>query len=256
MARAGHASVTVDRLGYGASDKPLDGKRDLHRLAGRRRAPDRGPAESRVPTRRRASRRGSSSGSALAGHSAAGQISITEAYTYRDLKALVIVGFSYSNLPRGNDEFGFQRIACDKGGDPIVTVPRASTSTTLSSAVRTPASAARCSTARPRRSQDAAVKLHYRDPCGDNYSLIDTIQKQAANAGKVTVPVLGRLRPQRRAICGVRLRGPGGPLQEGERAAPEEHRSRSAARTRRKDVPEAARPLPRPVRALASAALI
>ena len=26
MARAGHASVTVDRLGYGASDKPPDGK--------------------------------------------------------------------------------------------------------------------------------------------------------------------------------------------------------------------------------------
>ena len=55
----------------------------------------------------------------LVGHSAAGQISITEAYTYADLKALVVVGFSYSNLPRGNDEFGFQRIACDAGGDPV-----------------------------------------------------------------------------------------------------------------------------------------
>ena len=26
MARAGHVSVTIDRLGYGASDKPPDGK--------------------------------------------------------------------------------------------------------------------------------------------------------------------------------------------------------------------------------------
>ena len=56
---------------------------------------------------------------ALVGHSAAGQISITEAYTYRDVKALVVVGFSFSNLPRGNDEFGFQRIACEAGGEPV-----------------------------------------------------------------------------------------------------------------------------------------
>ena len=42
----------------------------------------------------------------------------------------------------------------------------------------------------PKAVQDAAVKLHYPDPCGDNYSLIDTIQKQAANDPKVTVPVL------------------------------------------------------------------
>ena len=47
----------------------------------------------------------------------------------------------------------------------------------------------------PKAVQDAAVKLHYPDPCGDNYSLIDTIQQQAANVGKVKVPVL--------VVCGT-----------------------------------------------------
>ncbi len=48
----------------------------------------------------------------------------------------------------------------------------------------------------PKAVQDAAVKLHYPDPCGDNYSLIDTIQKQAANVPKVRVPVL--------VVCGTK----------------------------------------------------
>ena len=48
----------------------------------------------------------------------------------------------------------------------------------------------------PKAVQDAAVKLHYPDPCGDNYSLIDTIQKQAANVAKVRVPVL--------VVCGTK----------------------------------------------------
>lgn len=189
MARTGHASVTVDRLGYGASDKPLDGKRicigsqaDVaHQIVGQLKA---GSYTAQGAKARKFKRVG------LAGHSAAGQISITEAYTYRDLKALVIVGFSYSNLPRGNDEFGFQRIACDKGGDPIVTVPP---SLTVNYAFFGRTDAGFRSTmfhSAPKAVADAAVKLHYRDPCGDNYSLIDTIQKQAANAGNVKIPVL------------------------------------------------------------------
>jgi len=187
MARAGHASVSVDRLGYGASDKPLSGKSlcigaqaDIaHQIVGQLKA---GTYTAQGAKARKFKRVG------LAGHSAAGQISITEAYTYRDLKALVVVGFSYSNLPRGNDEFGFQRIACDKGGDPIVTVPPI-----LNYAFFGRTDAGFLSTmfhSAPRAVRDAAVKLHYPDPCGDNYSLIDTIQKQAANVGKVTVPVL------------------------------------------------------------------
>ena len=39
QARAGHVSVTVDRVGYGA-ERPPRWQPELHRLAGRRRAPD------------------------------------------------------------------------------------------------------------------------------------------------------------------------------------------------------------------------
>jgi pimeloyl-ACP methyl ester carboxylesterase len=184
MARTGHASVTVDRLGYGASDHPPNGKlvcigsqADVaHQIVSQLKA---GSYTAGAGKARKFKRVG------LAGHSAAGQISITEAYTYQDLKALVVVGFSYSNLPRGNDEFGFQRIACDKGGDPLPGV------TNYGFFGRTDAGfRSTMFRSAPKAVQDAAVKLHYPDPCGDNYSLIDTIQKQAANVGKVKVPVL------------------------------------------------------------------
>ncbi len=184
MARAGHASVTVDRLGYGASDKPADGKglcigahADIaHQIVGQLKA---GSYTAQGVKARRFKRVG------LVGHSAAGQISITEAYTYRDLRALVIVGFSYSNLPRANDEFGFQRIACDQGGVPVPGVVNYGFFGRTDAGFRST-----MFHSAPKGVRDAAVKLHYPDPCGDNYSLIDTIQKQAANAGRVKVPVL------------------------------------------------------------------
>jgi pimeloyl-ACP methyl ester carboxylesterase len=189
MARAGHASVTVDRLGYGVSDHPHDGKlvcigsqADVaHQIVGQLKAGSYTPQAGKARKFKRVG---------LAGHSAAGQISITEAYTYRDLKALVVVGFSFSNLPRGNDEFGFQRIACDKGGDPVITAPPG-LDTNYAYFGRTDAGfRSTMFHSAPKAVQDAAVKLHYPDPCGDNYSLINTIQRQAANAGKVKVPVL------------------------------------------------------------------
>jgi pimeloyl-ACP methyl ester carboxylesterase len=184
MARAGHVSVSVDRLGYGASDKPTSGKATCigsqadiaHQIVGQLKA---GTYAVTGGTARRYKR------VAIAGHSAAGQIAITEAYSYRDLRALVVVAFSYSNLPRGNDEFGFERIACDKGGDPFPGL------TDYAFFGRTEAGfRSTMFRSAPKAVQDAAVKLHYPDPCGDNYSLIDTIQRQAANVGKVKVPVL------------------------------------------------------------------
>jgi pimeloyl-ACP methyl ester carboxylesterase len=184
MARQGHVSVTVDRLGYGASDKPPSGKvvcigsqADIaHQIVGHLRQ---GTYTVDGGAPRKFKRVG------LAGHSAAGQISITEAYTYRDVKALVVVGFSFSNLPRGNDEFGFERIACDAGGDPIAGL------TNYGFFGRTEAGfRSTMFHSAPKAVQDAAVKLHYPDPCGDNYSLIAAIARQPAGVGKVKVPVL------------------------------------------------------------------
>jgi pimeloyl-ACP methyl ester carboxylesterase len=189
LARSRHVSVTVDRLGYGASDKPASGKvtcigsqADIaHQIVGQLKAGTYTVTGGQARKFRRVG---------LAGHSAAGQIAITEAYSYRDLRALVVVGFSFSNLPRGNDEFGFQRIACDKGGDPVPGL------TDYALFGRTDAGfRSTMFRSAPKAVQDAAVKLHYPDPCGDNYSLIDTIQRQAANVGKVKAPVL--------VVCGA-----------------------------------------------------
>jgi len=184
MARANHVSVSIDRLGYGASDKPTSGKATCigsqadiaHQIVAQLKA---GAYTVTGGASRKFKR------VAIAGHSAAGQIAITEAYSYRDLRALVVVGFSYSNLPRGNDEFGFQRIACDKGGDPFPGL------TDYALFGRTDAGfRSTMFRSAPKAVQDAAIPLHYADPCGDNYSLIDTIQRQAANVGKVKFPVL------------------------------------------------------------------
>lgn len=184
MARAGHVSVTVDRLGYGASDKPFSGRSSCigsqadiaHQIVGQLRAGSYGVSGGLAHSFKRV---------ALAGHSAGGQISITEAYTYRDLRALIVVGFSFSNLPRGNDEFGFERIACNSGGDPVAGL------TDYAFFGRTDAGfRSTMFHSAPKAVQDAAIKLHYPDPCGDNYSLIAAIARQPANAGKVKVPVL------------------------------------------------------------------
>jgi pimeloyl-ACP methyl ester carboxylesterase len=180
MARAGHVSVTIDRLGYGASDKPpgrsvcIGSQADVaHQVVGQLRSGSYGTPALKF---RRV---------ALAGHSAAGQISITEAYTYRDVRALVVVGFSFSNLPRGNDEFGFQRIACDAGGDPPTGLPDYAFFGRTDAGFRST-----MFRSAPRAVQDAGVKLHYPDPCGDNYSLIAAIQRQPPNVRRVKVPVL------------------------------------------------------------------
>jgi pimeloyl-ACP methyl ester carboxylesterase len=205
MARSRHVSVSVDRLGYGASDKPASGKvtcigsqADIaHQIVGQLKAGTYAVTGGAPRKFKRV---------AIAGHSAAGQIAITEAYSYRDLRALVIVGFSYSNLPRGNDEFGFQRIACDKGGDPFPGL------TDYAFFGRT-AAGFRSTMFRsaPKAVQDAGVKLHNPDPCGDNYSLIDTIQRQAANAGRFKGPVL--------VVCGDKdvLYAPFGCEAQGDR---------------------------------------
>jgi pimeloyl-ACP methyl ester carboxylesterase len=190
MARSGHVSVTIDRLGYGASDLPTSGKSvcigsqaDIaHQIVGQLRS---GAYQAKLAFK----------SVAIAGHSASGQIAITEASTYRDVKALITVGFSFSNLPRGNEEFGFQRIACDKGGDPFPTAPPNPLSDYAYFGRTEAALRSIMFRSAPKTVQDTAAKLRRPDPCGDNYSLIPAIQRQPASTGKVKVPVL--------VVCGT-----------------------------------------------------
>jgi pimeloyl-ACP methyl ester carboxylesterase len=191
MAERGHVSVSIDRLGYGASGHPngfgscVGAQADVaHQIV-------------------QALRTGSYSSSpgaplrfkrvALVGHSASGEIANVEAYSFKDVDALVVEDFSFQNLPRGGVEIGEQRAVCDAGGELagpglpggyafFGQTPAGFRSAMFHSARRTVV--------------DAAVGLHNRDPCGDNLSLINILAKQKQGVRKIKVPVL--------VICGSR----------------------------------------------------
>ena len=189
QARAGHVSVTVDRVGYGLSGHP-DGNQSCigsqadvaHQLVQALKTGSYTVSVGKARKYRRV---------ALAGHSAAGEISILEAYSYKDVNALIVVGFSFSNLAAANIAFGNQRNVCQAGGIPPATVgapnyalfgqtPAEFEQTMFHSATK----AVRA----------AAIPLHNPDPCGDNLSLTDAINQQRAGVGKIKVPAV--------VICG------------------------------------------------------
>lgn len=90
MAKQGHVSVTIDRLGYGASDHPAGTKSCVggqatiaHQIVQQLRAGTYGgpmhPAFSRV---------------ALAGHSLGGSIAQVEAFSFKDVDAVAILSYA------------------------------------------------------------------------------------------------------------------------------------------------------------------
>ena len=109
--------MTVDRLGYGPGAHP-DGNQNCigsqadvaHQIVQSLRNGSYAVASGKAVRYKRV---------ALAGHSAAGEISILEAYSYKDVNALIVVAFSYSNLAAANIAFGNQRNSCQAGGDPV-----------------------------------------------------------------------------------------------------------------------------------------
>jgi pimeloyl-ACP methyl ester carboxylesterase len=182
QAKAGHVSVTVDRLGYGASSQPPDGSKicigseaDIaHQIVQALKSGGYVVGSGKPRKYKRV---------ALAGHSAGGEISILEAYSYRDINALIVVGFSYSNLAAANIAFGNQRNACTAG----TPVPGFPPSYQLFG--QTPAEFQQTFFHSATKAvRDAATPLHKPDPCGDNTSLTEALNKQAAGARTIKVP--------------------------------------------------------------------
>lgn len=182
QAKAGHVSVTVDRLGYGASSLPPDGSKicigseaDIaHQIVQALKSGGYVVGSGKPRKYKRV---------ALAGHSAGGEISILEAYSYRDINALIVVGFSYSNLAAANIAFGNQRNACTAG----TPVPGFPPSYQLFG--QTPAEFQQTFFHSATKAvRDAATPLHKPDPCGDNTSLTEALNKQAAGARTIKVP--------------------------------------------------------------------
>jgi pimeloyl-ACP methyl ester carboxylesterase len=202
QARRGHVSVTIDRLGYGASDY-LDGikvclgsQADIaHQVvqalkSGSYEVSGGGPVRYKTV--------------AIAGHSIGGAIAMAEAYSFRDVSDLIVASFSFQNQPRAQLALGPTRDTCLRGGDPPFVAPPG----VVLPLGPPPAGYAPYGTGAPADFQDimlhsatpqvrdAATNLRSKDPCGDINSIIPALLQQRALLPKIKVPVL--------IICGTR----------------------------------------------------
>jgi pimeloyl-ACP methyl ester carboxylesterase len=179
LARTGHTSVVIDRVGYGPSSHPngndicIGADADVvHQVITHLRAGDYGgPAFQRV---------------ALAGHSAGGLIAEVEAYTFHDVDALGVFAYEDQGFtPFLLSELGKQAARCltaSSGYAPTfddrrdAVAPADNTAAAFFSASADP------------RVVAAVEAAHADDPCGENpipYIVSDPVQLAA-----VRVPVL------------------------------------------------------------------
>jgi pimeloyl-ACP methyl ester carboxylesterase len=193
QAAAGHISVSVDRIGYGASGHPvgtascIGSQADVaHQIVQHLRAGSYAVTGAKPIAFKKV---------ALVGHSAAGAIATVAAYSFGGVNALGVVAFSANNQQFASDQFGYERITCEAGGEPAGSgLPGG-----YALFGRTDADfRAAMFRSAPANVVSAAVPLHYRDPCGDNLSLIPTLVRQPIGIRKIKVPVL--------VVCGSRDR--------------------------------------------------
>jgi pimeloyl-ACP methyl ester carboxylesterase len=188
--RAGHVSVVIDRLGYDSSGRPDGNQSCLGSQA---------DTAHQVVQSLRSGNYVVEGGNAvrfkkvaLAGHSVGGLIADIEAYSFKDVDALIVMSISYSNLPFAQIEFGQARVVCQAGGQPsepggppgyayMGQTPAAFRATFFHSAKNSVI--------------DAITALRNRDPCGDTASVIPALQRERSVAS-IKVPVL--------VICGTR----------------------------------------------------
>ena len=192
QAKAGHTSVVIDRLGYDASGHPdghktcVGGQADIaHQIVQALRSGSYSVDGGKAVRFKRV---------ALGGHSAGGAIAMVEAYSFRDVDALVVMSFSYSNLPRAQIALGPTRDLCQAGGEP--SEPGGPPGYAYYGQP-TPQDfkAVMFASATPQIADIAAVNRN-RDPCEDVDSIIPAIIQQRANVPKIKVPVL--------VICGTK----------------------------------------------------
>jgi pimeloyl-ACP methyl ester carboxylesterase len=188
LARAGHASVTIDQLGYGASDIPnglqicTGSQADIaHQIVGKLRSGDYRVASGRPPTFQRV---------ALAGHSFGGFVAPIEAYSFKDIDALVIADSAADQIGSlANTTEVFARpdgvlAVCLRLGDPkrpdapggYAYTYKPNTRLLFSNAAPTVI--------------DAFGGLRERDPCGPWGSAQLTQLADRLYLGSITVPVL------------------------------------------------------------------
>lgn len=187
LARAGNASLIIDRLGYGASGKPqgqqscYGSQADVtHQLVQALRT---GSYQASGTTPRGFSR------VALASHSAEGFAAQNEAYTYRDIDGLLVFSFADSgSTPLTLSLFSQTQMICARGGEQQAgsSGPGGYAYVGQSDAAfqganfydTDPAVASRI------------TAMRSRDPCGETASAVPSGTSDTTNDGQITVPVL------------------------------------------------------------------
>jgi len=185
QAKAGQTSLIVDRLGYGASDKPAGNaicagsRADIaHQMVLALKSGDYQVTGQQAPSFRRV---------ALAGHSYGGQIAELEAYSFGDIDALAVVSYTdQGSSARAASSSAFSAKACAAGGQPVgpggpggyapFGNPAGAKAAVLNDA--TPVVAA------------AALPKLTLNPCGDMVPFAKVSAFDLAHLGAIRVPVL------------------------------------------------------------------
>lgn len=186
LARAGHASVAIDRLGYGASSRPpgtavcLGSQADTaHQVVAALRAGAYSAGGVAAPRFRRV---------ALAGHSAGGAAAEIEAYSFGDIDALLLFaqadqGFT-SKVTLASARMGAR---CAGGGDPGAGGGAGGYAYFSESSEEFQSFQFRTAES---RIANAVTAKRNPDPCGDVNSLVPAIAANQSNVGSIAVPVL------------------------------------------------------------------
>jgi pimeloyl-ACP methyl ester carboxylesterase len=185
LARTGHASVVIDRLGYGASGHPngnqscVGAQADVaHQVIGELRNGDYllGDGESLRFDK-----------VALAGHSVGALIANLEAFSFNDVDGLAAMSFTPQVTLGAFEQFYASRVACNAGGEPSIAggpggyAYFAQTDAVFQAGVFHRADPA---------VREAVTRLRARDPCGDGASIIDALVLDLKSLSRVKVPVL------------------------------------------------------------------
>jgi pimeloyl-ACP methyl ester carboxylesterase len=185
MARAGHVSAVIDRLGYGSSGHPEGTKTCLgadadvaHQVIGKLRSGDY-VVEGGTPAR--------FDKVALAGHSVGALIANLEAYSFQDIDGLVGMAHTPQVTQQAFEQFYANRTVCEAGGEP--SEPGAAGGYAYFGQTAAEVDATVFHSAEP-AVRTVAIRLRDRDPCGDTASIIDALVRDLTARARVKVPVL------------------------------------------------------------------
>jgi pimeloyl-ACP methyl ester carboxylesterase len=185
MARAGHASVVIDRLGYGSSGHPegnqscLGAQADVaHQVIGELRSGDYLLRDGE-PLR--------FGKVALAGHSAGALIANLEAFSFNDIDGLVAMSFTPQVTPGAFEQFYASRVVCGTGGEQQAAGGPGGYAYLAQTDAEFQASAFH--SAEP-AVVNVATSLRSRDPCGDSASIVDALVLDLKSLPRVRTPVL------------------------------------------------------------------